>query len=79
MAKPNPKEAYLTRVRRLIKEVYSKLGGRSEELVIIRGFHVFKVKRADREVTIFQIILDNYFDDKRKAVQKSCIEEIEKN
>jgi hypothetical protein len=79
MARPNPKEAKLMRARKLIKEIYSKLGGRSEELVIIHEFRVFRVKRANKEVTILQIILDNYFDDKRKAVQKSCIQEIENN
>ena len=67
------------RTRRLIKEVYSKLGGRSEELVIIHGFHVFKVKRADREVTILQSIFDDYFSDKRREAQESCMKKIEED
>ena len=56
------------RVRRLIKEVYSGLGGRSQELIIIQDFHAFKVKRADKEVTILQSTFDDYFsNDGREA------------
>jgi hypothetical protein len=79
MTRPNPKEAYIMRVRRLIKDVYSKLGGRREELVIIHGFHAFKVKRADREVTILQSIFDDYFSDKRREAQESCIKRIKED
>ena len=67
------------RVRRLIKEVYSNLGGRREELVIIQGFRAFKVKRADKEVTILQEIFDEYLSDKNKEVQEGCIEKIKGN
>ena len=79
MARPNPKEAYLMRVRRLIKEVYSDLGGRREELVIIHDFHVFKVKRADKEVIILQSIFDDYFSDKRREAQERCMKKIKEN
>ncbi len=76
MAKSNPKEAYLIRVRQLIKEIYFKMGGRSEELVIIHGFRVFKVKSADRKVTILQSIFDDYFGDKRTEAKERCIKRL---
>ncbi len=79
MTKPNPKDAYLMHARHLIKKIYSKLGGRSEELVIIHGFHVFKVKRADREVAILQSIFDDYFNDKKREPKERCIKKIEDN
>lgn len=67
------------RVRQLIKEVYSNLGGRKKELVIIQGFRAFKVKRADKEATILQAIFDDYFSDKNKEVQERCREKIRGN
>jgi len=79
MERPNPKEAYLMRVRGLIKEVYSGLGGRSEELVIIHDFQAFKVKRADKEVIIVQSIFDDYFRDDGREAKESCVRKIKEN
>lgn len=81
MSRPTEKEAYIMRVRRLIKKIYQEnLNREKKELTYIDydSKYAIKVCRGEKCIIITKLMFDNYFVETNKENKKELENRIER-